>query len=146
MELFTKHFNELTLDELYEILRLRNEVFVVEQNCPYQDLDDRDKDSIHIFIKEDNKIVSYCRVIKKGVDRNEKIGRVLSTIRRKGYASKVVEKAIEVARKEYGSKTIELGAQVYAKSLYEKLGFKEVGDVYLEDDIPHIKMIIDLSK
>ena len=146
MEIFAKYFKELTVDELYEIIKLRVDVFVVEQNCVYSDLDDCDQDAIHVFGKVDGKIVAYCRIIKRGDLPHEKIGRVLSTKRRKGYATELINKAIEVAKKEFKSEIIDIGAQVYARSLYEKIGFVAHGEEYLEDGIPHIAMSIDLSE
>lgn len=146
MEIFAKYFNELTVDELYEIIKLRVDVFVVEQNCAYSDLDDLDQNSIHVFGKVDGRIVAYCRVIKRGDLPHEKIGRVLATERRKGYATAVVKKAIEVSKKDFGSKIIDIGAQVYARSLYEKIGFVAYGEEFLEDGIPHIAMRLTIEE
>ena len=144
METIIKKYNELTVDELYEILKLRSIVFVVEQNCIYQDLDDIDKRSYHIYMKEKDKpeIKVYLRVFEKDKDTAQ-IGRVVTEkdSRRKGYASQLIEKGIEISKNEMKKTKVYLEGQVYAAKLYEKLGFKIISDEFLEDGIPHYKML-----
>ena len=144
MEQVIKRFDELTVEELYEILRARAEVFVVEQNCAYQDLDDVDKEAYHVWLKEDEKLLAYLRVIDKGKRLDEvSIGRVISLKRREGIATKLMKIGVEVAKERFGAKVIKIGAQLYAKPFYEGCGFKQISGEYLEDGIPHIYMIYD---
>lgn len=146
MELYIRTFDELTTSELYDILKIRTNVFVVEQNCPYPELDDKDQDSVHVFCKEDNNIIAYLRVIKPGVSFKEAaIGRVLCIKRRQGIATGLLKEAIKVAKEYYGSDKIHLEAQVYVRKMYEKLGFVQITDEFLEDGIPHIGMILDIK-
>ena len=144
-----KKFEELTLNELYNIMKLRSIVFVVEQNCVYQDLDDIDKKSYHIFMKEKDKpeIKVYLRVFEKDKDTAQ-IGRVVTAQdkRRKGYASELIKKGIEIAKNELKKNKVYLEGQVYASKLYEKLGFKIISDEFLEDGIPHYKMLKNLDE
>ncbi len=142
MEMNIKKFDELTLDELYEILKVRVNVFVVEQNCPYSELDDIDKDAYHIYIKDGDEITAYLRVFK---DNDVRIGRVLSTRRRQGLGTKVLQEGIKVAKEKLGAEKIVIEAQVYAKEMYEKAGFVQVSDVFLEDGIEHIKMELEIK-
>ena len=135
-----KRFNGLNINELYEILKLRNEVFIVEQECIYQDLDDIDKDSIHVLCIDDNKIIAYLRIIPKQYG-DVYIGRVLSTKRRCGVASDMLRNAIDYIKDNLGADNIYVEAQLYVKELYEKLGFKVVSDVFKLDGIEHIKMV-----
>ena len=149
METIIKLYKDLTIDELYEILKLRSIVFVVEQNCIYQDLDDIDKTSYHIFMKEKDKpeIKVYLRVFEKDIDTAQ-IGRVVTAQdkRRKGYASELIKKGIEIAKNELKKNKVYLEGQVYASKLYEKLGFKIISDEFLEDGIPHYKMLKNLDE
>ena len=149
METIIKLYKDLTIDELYEILKLRSIVFVVEQNCIYQDLDDIDKTSYHIFMKEKNKpeIKVYLRVFEKDKDTAQ-IGRVVTAQdkRRKGYASELIKKGIDIAKNELKKNKVYLEGQVYASKLYEKLGFKIISDEFLEDGIPHYKMLKNLDE
>ena len=116
METVVKKFNELTLDELYEILRIRAEVFVVEQNCAYQDLDDIDQEAYHVYLKENGKMVAYLRVIDKNKRLDEvSIGRVISLNRRSGVGSEFMRAGILVAQEKFQAKKIKIGAQLYAK-------------------------------
>lgn len=148
MKITVKHFNELTNGELYEILRARAEVFVVEQNCPYQDLDGKDFSAYHVFLSEEGKIKAYVRVLDRGVSFDEvSIGRVITTERKKGYGAAIMKEGIRVAKEKFGADKIRIGAQVQAEGFYEKLGFKSVsGSEFLEDDIPHIEMILNLTE
>lgn len=138
-----KHYNELTVDELYEIVKSRFEVFVEEQNVSEQDFDDRDKDSYHLFLWDKGRVATYCRIIKKGIVYDDaSIGRVLvlNNYRRKGLAEEMIRRAIEFIDKTMKERTITLSAQEYITSLYGKLGFEPISEVYLEAGIPHIKM------
>ena len=144
METVVKHFNELTLEELYEILRLRAEVFVVEQNCAYQDLDEVDKDAYHVYIKDEGKMVAYLRVVDKNKRLDEvSVGRVISIKRRIGLGSKLMKLGLETAKEKYGATVVKVGAQTYAKPFYEQAGFRQISDEYEEDGIPHIYMLYE---
>ena len=146
MQLFIKHFNELSVDELYDILAARAEVFVVEQNCAYQDLDGIDKNAYHVYYKEDGKIVAYLRVIDKGERLDEvSIGRVISLKRRCGLGSALMREGLQVAKEKFGATKVKIGAQLYAKPFYESVGFKQISGEYLEDGIPHIYMLAELA-
>lgn len=134
-----KRFDELTGKELYELLKARSAIFVVEQNCPYLDMDDVDYESIHMFYEEEGKVLAYCRtfVAECGV---VKIGRVLSAEHGKGLGGRILKTAIEQVKKIYNPQKISIGAQCYAKGYYEREGFKQCSEQYLEDGIPHIMM------
>ena len=143
MDIIIKKFDELTLNELYNIMKLRSQVFVVEQNCVYQDIDDIDKISYHLFIKGNNDIIKvYLRIFEKDKDTAQ-IGRVVTDEkeRKKGYATKLMEKGIELIKNGMKKNRIYLEGQVYCKNLYLNLGFKIISDEFLEDGIPHYKMI-----
>ena len=144
MKIIVKSFSELTLYELYDLLKLRAQVFVVEQNCPYQDLDDIDKDAYHVFIEDNGEIVACARVIDKGKRLDEvSIGRVISAQRRKGLGTAVMKASIQTAKEKFGAKKIKIGAQEYALPFYQSVGFKVVSKTYLEDGIPHKYMIYE---
>ena len=139
-----KRFEELTTTELYEILRVRAEVFVVEQTCIYQDLDEKDKKAYHLFCENNGEIVAYLRILDKGVSYPEiSIGRVLTreTNRRTGLAREMMQKAISFVEEELSEMQIRISAQLYLKKFYESLGFLMTSEVYLEDDIEHIEMV-----
>lgn len=139
-----KRFNELTVEELYKILQLRSEIFVVEQNCPYQDVDNKDERSYHLFCKEEEKIISYLRVLEKDLSFDEiAIGRVCVSkdFRGKGIAREIMKKAIRFIEEELHGNTIKIQAQAYLIDFYSSLGFKSISEEYLEDDIPHIDMM-----
>ena len=145
MDLIIKRYEELTTDELYELLKIRVDIFVVEQKCPYQELDEKDKRAYHIYLKENNQIKAYLRLLDAGVSFKEvSIGRVLSTERGKGYARKVIEEGIKIAKERLKVDKIKIEAQVYAQKMYEKIGFRVISKQFLEDGIPHIQMILDL--
>ena len=138
-----KRFDELTLDELYNILQLRNEVFIVEQNCVYKDLDGKDRSAWHLMAVEDGKLVAYTRILPPGVSYNDPaIGRVVTSSlkRRSGLGRELMKRSIEACRIFFGKTSITLSAQVYLQSFYESFGFMPVGEEYLDDGIPHIKM------
>lgn len=145
MNINIKHFNELTANELYEIYKVRTKVFVVEQNCPYQEVDDIDKESYHIWLCDEDGIKSYLRLFMADCEKKTAaIGRVLSAERRRGYASLVLKEAIKAAKERLGAEKIILDAQSYARKLYDKLGFEQVSGEFLIDGIPHIKMELKL--
>ncbi|MDZ7899346.1 MAG: GNAT family N-acetyltransferase [Arcicella sp.] len=142
---YYKHFKELNTTELYQILQLRNEVFIVEQNCPFQDLDDKDFKCIHLmgFDAESQKIMAYTRIVPAGVSYTEaSIGRVVTSpqARGRGIGKELMMKSIELLEERYGVVPIKIGAQYYLKKFYQSLGFQQVGDIYLEDGIEHILM------
>lgn len=136
-----KRFEELTASELWEIYKLRVDVFIVEQACAYHEVDEFDKCAYHVYLKSGNNIEAYLRVLPKGsVFEEVSIGRVIAVKRNCGLGTKVVQKGIEVAENFFGAKEILIEAQTYARRLYEKLGFVQVSEEFLEDGIPHIKM------
>ena len=139
-----KRFEEMTTTELYEILRVRSEVFVVEQTCIYQDLALKDKKAYHLFCENNGEIAAYLRILDKGVSYPEiSIGRVLTreTNRRIGLAREMMQKAISFVEEELSEMQIRISAQLYLKQFYESLGFLITSEVYLEDDIEHIEMV-----
>ena len=139
-----KKFNELNIEEIYKILALRNEIFIVEQECPYLDCDDKDLNSYHLFLRENGEIVSYLRILEKGVSYDEiSIGRVAvkKSYRGKGISRKMMLQAIEFIENNLSENTIKIQAQAYLLDFYSSLGFKAVSEEYLEDNIPHIDMI-----
>lgn len=142
MKLVISRFDELTARELHEIYKLRISVFVVEQYCPYQEVDDADKASYHVWLEDGDGIAAYLRVIPAGVNFEDvAIGRVIAVRRRCGLGTRIVSEGIRVAREELGATRIVLEAQTYARGLYEKLGFRAVSEEFLEDGIPHIRML-----
>lgn len=143
MELIIKHFKDLNTNELFNIYKLRISVFVVEQNCPYQEVDDIDKNAYHLFLIENNDILAYARVFSID-DSTMAIGRVIATKRRCGLGSNILQAAINLAKEQDLVKKIIIEAQTYAKPFYEKQGFYQISDEFLEDGIPHIKMKLDL--
>ena len=147
MKLFIKHFDELSNKELLDIIKLRISVFVVEQKCPYQEVDEYDDKAIHLYLKDNDEIVAYARVLPKGCTYDEvSIGRVISIRRKMGLGTRIVKEAIEVARKEFNASSIKIGAQVYVKKMYEDCGFMKVSNEYLEDGIPHMDMLLTLKR
>ncbi|WP_072980947.1 GNAT family N-acetyltransferase [Leeuwenhoekiella palythoae] len=144
MTIEIKAFNELTLNSLYEVLQLRTEVFVVEQNCPYQDVDGKDQKAMHILGYHKEQLVAYTRVFKPGYYfDNASIGRVVvkENARQYGFGKDIMKASIAFIEDTLDLSTIELSAQTYLKKFYNDLGFQEIGEGYLEDDIPHIRMI-----
>jgi len=139
-----KKFEELTLDELYEILKLRCEVFIVEQTCPYLDPDNKDKPSWHLCGWDGSKLVAYARLLPPGISYTESsIGRVVSSpsSRGRGAGKELMLEAISRTYSLFADAPIRIGAQLYLEKFYEDLGFKKAGEMYLEDGIPHIEMI-----
>lgn len=139
-----KAFKELTTNELYQLLQLRSEVFVVEQNCIYQDIDGKDQNALHVLGYKGDKLVAYTRMFKPGDYFDyASIGRVVVRAheRQFKYGYTIMEVSIEAVKTQYNTTTIKISAQTYLKRFYNNLGFKEVGEEYLEDNIPHIAMI-----
>lgn len=138
-----KAFNELTLQELYAIIQLRIEVFSVEQQCVYQDLDEKDQASFHLCGWDGKMLVAYCRLLPAGLSYDHpSIGRVVTALsyRKGGHGRMLMQKAIAQSAKQFNDPVIIISAQQYLQSFYSSLGFYPVSDMYLEDNIPHIKM------
>ena len=139
-----KSFNDLTKRELYDLLQLRSEVFVVEQDCVYQDIDGKDEKALHVLGFKNNKIVAYSRIFKPG-DYFEfsSIGRVVVAKNERAYkyGYDIMKASINAIETYYKVSKIKISAQAYLKTFYNNCGFVEVGETYLEDDIPHIAMI-----
>ncbi|MDG1278539.1 MAG: GNAT family N-acetyltransferase [Algoriphagus sp.] len=139
-----KAFQELTVDELYDLLRLRSEVFVVEQNCVFLDQDNKDQKCYHLLLYSGDELVGYSRLVPAGLSYSEMaIGRVITSpsARGKGLGRTLMELSIEYCHKFFGDGAIRLGAQTYAHGFYASLGFVSDGDVYDEDGIEHIEMV-----
>ena len=144
MQLYRKRFQELTTEELYRILKLRVAVFVVEQNCPYRELDDRDQNAVHVWLQDEDGILAYLRVMDRGIENESvSIGRVVAAKRRCGLGSRVLAEGIRAAKEVFLADSIYLEAQVYAKGLYEKQGFRQISEEFLLDGIPHVRMLLD---
>ncbi len=139
--LHKKSFEELTTDELYELLKVRSEVFVVEQNCVYQDMDGDDQQSIHLWMTNGEKVVALARVCPAGTHMKEvSIGRVIAVERGKGYGKQIMLHAIGAAIEHFDAKRIELEVQEYARGFYESVGFEQSSETFMLDGIAHIKM------
>lgn len=140
-----KHYNELSKEEFHRIVRERIEVFILEQDCPYQDLDHKDADSYHLSVFLENELVAYARIIPEGISYNgySSIGRVLSakSARRTGAGRFLMQKSIELCKELFPEYPIKISAQKYLDNFYQSLGFTQIGDEYPEDNIPHIAMI-----
>lgn len=148
MEFTLKRFDELTSIEVYNILKLRNAVFIVEQNCAYQDCDGNDNKAFHLFLKEEDKVIAYLRILDKDVTFDEiAIGRVVveKDYRGTGLSRKIMNRAIDFILNDIGAATIKLQAQSYLTAFYKGLGFHEISEEYLEDGIPHIDMLLKES-
>jgi len=147
MEFHLKTFNELSIDEFHDILQLRINVFVVEQDCPYAEIDTKDKKALHFFAYAEDipeKVIAYTRIFKPGDYYEEAaIGRVVvhADHRQKKFGYELIKKSIEVIKDQFKTSTIKIGAQTYLEKFYGSFGFKQVGDKYIEDGIPHIHMI-----
>ncbi len=138
-----KPFETLSVNELYDILRLRSEIFVVEQNCVYLDLDGKDKLALHLFGEFEGKIMAYSRLFKPGISfENASIGRVVVDVncRERKWGHELMREAIAGIQLHFGESKITIGAQLYLKKFYESHGFVQTSEMYLEDDIPHIEM------
>ena len=145
MTWYYKAFNELTPHELYAFLQLRSEVFVVEQNCIFPDMDGKDPHSHHIMGWEDHKLIAYARILPPGISYGESsIGRIVTspTARGKGIGRELLRRSIETLYTLHGKAVIRIGAQHYLKGFYESFGFRQTGSIYLEDNIEHIEMLL----
>lgn len=143
MEWILKRFDELTLHQLYAILELRSQVFIVEQNCVYHDPDGKDQAAWHLMGMQDGTLIAYTRILSPGVSYvDPSIGRVVTSpnARRTGLGRELMQQSIEHCKHLFGNTSITLAAQVYLKKFYESLGFFASGDEYIEDGIPHIQM------
>lgn len=139
-----KHFDELSKLELYTILRLRSEVFIIEQHCNYQDIDGKDLKCHHLMAWDGDELAAYTRIVPPGLSFAEaSIGRVLtsSKYRGMGVGITLMQKSIEKVYETYGKQPIRIGAQLYLQKFYESFGFVQCSEMYLEDEIPHICMI-----
>lgn len=137
-----KHTNELTSKELIDILKERVKVFVVEQNCPYQEVDEDDYDDLHVRLIEDGHLKAYTRIINKG--DHITFGRVLvvKEYRKAGLGAKIVQSTIDEIKQRFPKQPIQIQAQAYLQEFYAGFGFKAISDVYLEDNIPHLDMLM----
>lgn len=140
MKLVKKPFARLTARELFSIYKLRTAVFVVEQNCPYQEVDDADLAAWHLWLEDEAGIAAYLRLLP-GREGEAVIGRVVAARRGQGLGRRILEEGIKAAR-ERGAKSIRLAAQCYARGFYEKLGFAAVSGEFSEDGIPHVEMTL----
>ena len=143
MQVKLKSFDDLTSREVYEILRLRVDVFVVEQACPYPEIDGKDYDAIHIYLENQGQILAYARVYEE--EGQVHLGRVIAKERRKGHATLILKEAIKAAKEKYQTRKIIIEAQTYAKNLYKKLGFEEDSEEFLLDGIKHVKMVLQIK-
>ena len=147
MQWILKKFQDLTVNEFHDILQLRINVFIVEQNCPYPELDDKDKIAFHLFgINKENKMIAYTRIFKPGDYYKEAaFGRVVvhQDYRNQKMGFQLVEQTIIEIHKLFGNTNIKIGAQTYLNNFYQSFGFHQVGDDYIEDGIPHIHMLIN---
>ncbi len=144
MNITIKTFQELTTSELYELLQLRSEVFVIEQDCVYQDIDGKDLKALHVLGEKEGKIVGYTRLFNSGeYFDTPSIGRVVvkESERKYGYGHDLIKAAIKAIVDNYKETTITISAQTYLQKFYESHGFKQIGEGYLEDGIPHIRMV-----
>lgn len=147
MNFTCKHFKDLSVYELYDIMALRAEVFVVEQNCPYQDADGKDLDAWHLMgHNTEGVLVAYTRLLDKGISypNYASIGRVVNSpkVRGTGAGKLLMQKSIEEIKRLFPNEKVKIGAQTYLLKFYESLGFESTGEEYLEDNIPHTSMIL----
>lgn len=141
-EITIKHYSELTRDELYDIFKLRVDVFVVEQNCPCREIDEYDADCLHLCLREGGELLAYLRIIPQG--EPVVIGRVISAKRRCGLGTRIMREAIRFCKEKLNAEKLFIQAQTYAQPFYESVGFVRVSDVYIYDGQPHIKMELTL--
>lgn len=140
-----KPFSELKPLELYAIMQLRNEVFVVEQNCVFQDADNKDIDAWHLMGCREEQLMAYTRLLPRDISyAHASIGRVVTSphARGKGVGRKLMQESIDTLYKIWGKQPIQIGAQLYLKNFYESLGFQQTSEIYLEDGIEHIEMLL----
>ena len=145
LQTILKYFDDLTVPELYDILQLREEVFQMEQNCIYKDIDDKDKKCFHLMLYKEQELVAYCRLVPAGIsyDGYASIGRVVSKpiYRKDGFGRQLMEQAMQKMTQVFPHLSIKIYAQAYLQKFYESFGFVRVSDEYMEDDIPHIAMV-----
>jgi ElaA protein len=144
LHISVKKFQELSNTELYGILRLRSEVFIVEQQCVYQDLDEKDQKALHVIGHNGGNVVAYTRIFGPGdYAETASIGRVVvrASERKYGYGKEIMKASIHAVEKHFGVKKIHVSAQLYLERFYHELGFEQIGKGYLEDGIPHIGML-----
>lgn len=142
-----KHYDLLTKDELYQIMKLRNEVFVVEQTCVYQDIDGKDLNAYHLCCYDGDELVGYLRILNSGQSYTEmSIGRVLvkDTYRNKKIGKLIMDESIDYIKEVLNETVVRISAQAYLQKFYASLGFKIVSEEYLEDEIPHIEMLLNM--
>ncbi|WAW14568.1 GNAT family N-acetyltransferase [Peptostreptococcus equinus] len=141
MEVVKKKFEELSSEELFDIFKLRESVFVVEQECPYPEIDDLDKIAMHVYLKENDEILAYIRVLPQNTSFEEAgLGRVIAAKRKHGYGAQIVKIGIDVAKEYFGADAIVLDAEEYAKGFYEKEGFVPISERFIDYGIPHVRM------
>lgn len=148
-QIITKAFNELSAAELYQIMRLRIEVFIIEQACIYQDADQKDLHCHHLMLIKDGELAAYARILPSGLSFAEvSIGRVITSpkVRGTGAGKILMNATLEKSREIYGNVAIRIGAQTYAKAFYAALGFEETAVAFMEDGIPHIEMVAPAVK
>ena len=139
-----KHFDKLTALEYHHILALRISIFVVEQNCPYQDIDDKDLTAFHVYGKIDQNVIAVCRILPAGISYAEiSIGRVAVSMEYRGtnVANDLMHQTIHFIENQWGKKDIRISAQQHLTTFYNRFGFVQVSEMYLEDDIPHVEML-----
>ena len=144
LDIKVKKFNELSIQELYSLLKLRSEIFVVEQDCVYQDLDGKDAKALHVIGINNNEVVAYTRIFKPGDYFDiASIGRVAvrKDYRKYGYGKDIMQASINAVNEKFKEQQIKISAQTYLDKFYTELGFKAIGEGYLEDGIPHIQMV-----
>lgn len=149
MQYAIKPFHDFDVNTLYAILKLRTDVFVVEQNCPYPELDGHDDKALHLYAQDNGEIVAYARILPKGITyETSAIGRVVVSPKARGggTARQLMQKAIDIIHQDWQENAITIGAQVYLKAFYESLGFQIISDEYLEDGIPHVDMQLVIKK
>ena len=147
MKIVVKRFNELSVEEIYQILKVRADVFIIEQKCIYKDIDGKDEKAMHVMGKNNNEIIAYTRILEGGEDYDfPSISRVVVKKENRGKerGRKIMKESIKYIVEELKEKTIVLAAQKYLEKFYRELGFIAEGEEYLEDEIPHQKMILKL--
>lgn len=144
MKSIAKYFNELTSKELYEILKSRSEIFVIEQHITYQDMDNIDYNSLHCFIMENDRVIAYLRAFHQDNEEIVKIGRVLTIEHGNGIGRKLMEESLKAIKDKMNCKRIVMSAQKHAKGFYEKFGFIQTSNDFLEEGVVHVKMEKDV--
>lgn len=144
MQFHAKTFDQLTTRELFDLIQARLAVFVVEQNCVYQDLDDRDLQALHLWLESDGKLLAYLRIFPIA-ESTLRIGRVLTLERGKGYGAAILQESLCLCREFFHAHTVEVEAQSYAAGFYEKASFQVCSEEFLEDGIPHVKMRMEIA-